>query len=123
DQICCWNEIVQEPEPLCLNSCQQKIYPCRVPIGHEVAGCVRPAPSASIVFGLGRRGGVVGKSRFQLRFNLNEIVGLGLEVARMGPLEACLEQASNPPIGIAEVIVDGWILGLELDGAFELLDR
>src|SRR6516164_7536526 len=34
-----------------------------------------------------------------------------------------LEQASNPPIGIAEVIVDGRILGLELDGALELLDR
>ena len=72
------------------------------------------APSASIVFGLGRRGGVVGKPRFQLRFDLDEIVGLGLEVARMGPLEARLQQASNPPIGIAEVIVDGRILGLSL---------
>src|SRR5215472_6377868 len=30
DQSCCWNEIVQEPDPLCLNSRQQKIYPCRV---------------------------------------------------------------------------------------------
>jgi hypothetical protein len=27
------------------------------------------------------------------------------------------------PIGIAEVIVDGRILGLELDGVLELLDR
>src|SRR5262249_35973088 len=91
-------------------------------IGHEVAGCVRPAPSASIVFGLGRRGGVVGKPRFQLGFNLNEIVVLGLEVARMGPLEARLELASDPPIGIAEMIIDGRILGLELNRTLELLD-
>src|SRR6476660_3451917 len=41
----------------------------------------------------------------------------------MRPLEARLQHASNPPIGIAEVIVDGWILGLEFDGALELLDR
>src|SRR5262249_53478439 len=53
----------------------------------EVAGCVRPAPSASIVFGLGRRGDVVAKPRFQLGFDFDEILGLGLEVARMGPLE------------------------------------
>src|SRR5260370_10079696 len=41
----------------------------------------------------------------------------------MRPLEARLQHASNPPIGIAEVIVDGWILGLEFDGALQLLDR
>src|SRR5262249_59794833 len=50
-------------------------------------------------------------------------VGLGLEVARVRPLEACLQYASNPPIGIPEVIVDGRVLGLELDGALQLLDR
>src|SRR6516162_7834227 len=92
----------------------------------QPAGCVRPAPSASAAVGLlvfRRRGGVVGKPRFQLGFDLSEILGLGLEVARMRPLEARLQHASNPPIGIAEVIVDGWILGLEFDGALELLDR
>src|SRR6516162_7427989 len=76
------------------------------------------------VFGRRRRwAGVVGKPRFQLGFNLNEIVGLGIEIARMGPLEARLQHASDPLIGIAEMIVDGRILGLELDGALELLDR
>jgi hypothetical protein len=60
-----------------------------------------------------------GSSRFQLGFDLNEILGLGLEVARMRPLETRLQHASDPPIGIAEVIVDGRILGLELDGALE----
>jgi hypothetical protein len=29
-------------------------------------------------------------------------LGLGLEIARMGPLEARLDHASDPPIGIAE---------------------
>src|SRR5215831_10616790 len=76
------------------------------------------------VFGRrGRRAGVVGKPRFQLGFDLNEILGLGLEVARMRPLETRLQHAFDPPIGIAEMIVDGGILGLELDGALELLDR
>src|SRR5258708_12446933 len=41
----------------------------------------------------------------------------------MRPLEARLQPASDPQIGIAEMIVDGWILGLELDGLLELLDR
>src|SRR5262245_51134815 len=75
------------------------------------------------VFGLGRRGGVVGKPRFQLGFDLNKILGLGLEVARMRPLETRLQHPSDLPIGIAEMIVDGRILGLELDGALELFDR
>jgi hypothetical protein len=71
------------------------------------------------VFGL--RGGFVGQPRFQLGFN--EIVGLGLEVARVGPLEARLQHASDPPICITEMVVDGRILWLELDGALEMLDR
>ena len=76
------------------------------------------------VFGRrGRRAGVVGKPRFQLGFDLNEILGLGLEVARMRPLEARLQHAFDPPIGIAEMIVDGRILGLKLDGALELFAR
>jgi hypothetical protein len=48
-----------------------------------------------------------GKPRFQFGFDLNEILRLGVEVARMRPLEARLEHASDPPIGIAEMIVDG----------------
>src|SRR6516162_2471709 len=67
------------------------------------------APVGLLVFGLRRRGGVVGKPRFQLGFDLDEILGLGLEIARVRPLEACLEHASNPPIGIAEMVVNGRI--------------
>jgi CheY-like chemotaxis protein len=46
-----------------------------------LAGCVRAAPSASAAAGLlvfGPRGRGVGKSRFQLGFDLGEILGLGL---------------------------------------------
>src|SRR5215831_15998699 len=78
------------------------------------------APVGLLVFGLRRRRGFVGKPRFQLGFDLNEIPGLGLEVARMRPLEARLQHASDLPIGVAEMIVDGWILGLEFDGALQL---
>jgi hypothetical protein len=68
-------------------------------IGHDVAAGVRPAPSASAAAGLlvfGPRGRVVGKSRFQLLFDLDEILGLGLEVTRMRPLEPRLEFARSP---------------------------
>jgi len=41
----------------------------------------------------------------------------------MCPLETRLEGAANAPIGVAEMIVDGRIFRLELDCAFELLDR
>ena len=41
----------------------------------------------------------------------------------MRPLEPRLEHATDPPVGIAEMIVDGRVFRLELDGAFELLDR
>src|SRR5262245_5625015 len=76
-----------------------------------------------LVFGLGSRGCILGKPGFQLGLDLVEIFRLGLEVARVRPLEARLKHASHPPVRIAEVIVDGGILGLELDGALELLDR
>src|SRR5262245_41158604 len=76
-----------------------------------------------LVFGLGSRRCVVGKPGFQLGLDLVEIFRLGLEVARVRPLEARLEHASHSPVRIAEVIVDGGILGFELDGALELLDR
>ena len=38
----------------------------------------------------------------------------------MGPLEFGLEDAADSPIGVAKVVVDGWIFRLELDCAFEL---
>ena len=41
----------------------------------------------------------------------------------MCPLEFCFQHAAGPPIGVAEMIVDGRIFGLELDRALELLHR
>src|SRR5262249_57444459 len=49
--------------------------------------------------------------------------GRGWECARRRPVEAPSKLAPAPPIGIAEMIVDGGILGLEFDRALELLDR
>ena len=50
-----------------------------------------------------------------------QVVGLGLEVAGMVPLEPRLELVARAPVGVAEVVVDGRVAGLERDGAFELL--
>src|SRR5262250_1478992 len=97
-----------------------------MPRRDTTAPVIARSPSASAAVGLlvfRRRGGVVGKPRFQLGFNLNEIVGLGLEVACVRPLETSLELASDPPVSVAEMIIDGRVLGLELDRALELLDR
>ena len=41
----------------------------------------------------------------------------------MRPLEVGFQRAADAPIGVAEVVVDRRILGLELDRAFKLLDR
>ena len=41
----------------------------------------------------------------------------------MRPLERGLQRAADLPVGVAEMIVDGRILGLELDRALEMLHR
>ena len=41
----------------------------------------------------------------------------------MRPLEFGFQGAAEAPIGVAEVIVDGRILGLQLHGALEVLHR
>ena len=64
-----------------------------------------------------------GRPVFSFCWIAGEIVGFRPEIARMRPLKARLDHAADLPIGIAQVIVDGRILGLELDGAVELLDR
>src|SRR5712671_5275164 len=72
--------------------------------------------------GGGRRLRHVGEAGLQLLLDLLEIVGFRLEVARMRPLELGLQRAADPPVGVAEMVVDGRIDRLELDGALELLD-
>src|SRR3954451_10284832 len=73
--------------------------------------------------GLGFRGRLLGQTGFELFLDLDELIRLGLEIARVRPLETCLELAADLPIGIAEMIVDGGIFRLELDRVFEVLDR
>ena len=41
----------------------------------------------------------------------------------MRPLELRLERAADPPVGVAEMVVDGRVVRLELDRALELLHR
>src|SRR5262249_57327183 len=83
--------------------------------------------SAAVALLLGRVRGwrrrFVGEARLELLLDLLEIVGLGLEVARVRPLELGFEPATDAPIGVAEMVVDGRIDRLELDCALELLHR
>src|SRR5262245_42081459 len=70
---------------------------------------------------LGNVGCLLGQSAFELILDLDEIVRLGLEITRMRPLEARLDHATDLPVDVAQMIVDGRILGLEFDGMFEML--
>ena len=68
---------------------------------------------------LGNVGCFLGQSAFELVLDLDEIVRLGLEITRMRPLEAGLNHATDLPVGVAQMVVDGRILGLELDSMLE----
>ena len=57
-----------------------------------------------------RRGSSSGRPILQLLLDLLQVVRLGLEIARMRPLETRFQRAADSPIGIAEMIVDGRIL-------------
>src|SRR6185312_5513119 len=89
----------------------------------------REKRSASVTFFLrlrslvGLRGCRLLQPVLQLRLDLRQFVRVGLEIARMRPLEARLEHTADAPIGVAQMIVDGRIFRLQLDRAFELLHR
>src|SRR5262245_15134858 len=72
--------------------------------------------------GLGRGSGLIQQPGLELLLDLHEVLGIGLEVAGMGPLEARLKHTAYLPIDVAQMIIDRGILGLEFDRAFEMLD-
>src|SRR3954451_15133767 len=72
---------------------------------------------------LGNVGCLLGQAALELVLDLDEIVWLGLEITRMRPLEARLNHATDLPVGIAQMVVDGRILGLELDSMLKMLYR
>src|SRR5438874_6573110 len=85
------------------------------------------ARSAAAVFFFlifrGCRGSVVRQPILELGLDFRQLFGLGLEVARMGPLEFRLQRTAGAPIGVAEMVVNGGILWLEIDGALEIFHR
>src|SRR5579871_540565 len=56
----------------------------------------------------------------ELRLNAFHLVGFGLELQGAAPLKARFGLAVSAPISIAQVIVDGRILGQQLDRALEI---
>src|SRR5688572_29794478 len=52
-----------------------------------------------------------------------QVLGLRARILRVLPLEARLEVAPDLPIGVAEMVIDDRIAGLELDRLLELLHR
>src|SRR4029079_664556 len=85
------------------------------------------ALSAAVAGLLGSVGGggrgLLGKADFELLLDLVQVFRLGLELARVRPLKPRLERPPGLPIGVAEVIVDGRVVGLELDRALQALHR
>src|SRR5258707_15476331 len=86
----------------------------------------RPLAALAVFFflvGGSRRRGVLGQAVLDLGLDLRQLFRLRLEVAGMGPLELGFQRAADAPIGVAEMVVDGGILGLEVDRALEILHR
>src|SRR5207244_1625539 len=74
-------------------------------------------------FCLGDVGRLLGHASLELVLDLGKLVRFGLEIARVRPLEARLQNATHLPVSIAQMIVDGRVLGLELDRVLEVLYR
>src|SRR3984893_6878088 len=81
--------------------------------------------STPVFFRFGLRRGWMGllETMFNLVQDFDLILRLGIEVARVIPLEMRLEFASGTPIGIAEMVVDHGIRRFKVDRPFELLHR
>ena len=67
--------------------------------------------------------GLVRQSGFDFLQNGRKILRLGAHVARVVPLEMRFGLAIDAPIGVAQMIVDDGICGLQLDRLFQLLRR
>src|SRR5262245_4683504 len=70
---------------------------------------------------LGNVGCFLWQSTFELVLDLDELLRLRLEIARMRPLKARLDHATDLPVSVAQMVIDGRILGLELDGVLQML--
>ena len=67
---------------------------------------------------------VVAAARFaSLSSIFGKSSGFGLQVARVRPLELRFQRTVDLPIDVAEMIVDGRVVGLQFDGALEVLHR
>src|SRR5713101_5150811 len=88
----------------------------------------QPPSTALAVFFLlvrGGRGGrsIIGQPVVDLGLDLRQFLRLRFQVAGMGPLEFRLQRAADAPIGVAEMVVDRRVFGLEIDRALEIFHR
>src|SRR5215470_962454 len=84
---------------------------------------VSSAPASDALFLLVGVGGVrlLLEADLELLLDFDQLILLGLEIARVRPLEFCLQHAIDLPINVAEVIVDGRIDRLEFDRLLKVL--
>src|SRR3954462_16002428 len=80
----------------------------------------RPVGSAAVLLqrGLGRRRLV--EPLLELAHDLRQVLRLGARVLRVLPLEARLKMAPYLPIGVAEMVIDDGIAGVQLERLLEL---
>ena len=84
--------------------------------------CAWTLRALAVLLGLHRRGGRF-HAVLDLAFDLADLVGVRLEVEGTAPLELGLRLAADPPIGIAQMVVQHRVLRLQLHGALEIADR
>src|SRR5215210_2511543 len=91
-------------------------------------GDTEAAPKSAAVAGFLRpfgfcRGGLVAQTDAQLLLDFNEFFWIGFKVARVRPLEFGFQLATDFPVNIAEMIVDGRVLRPQFDRALQMFGR
>ncbi len=85
---------------------------------HLLSGICSRYPSCCVLTAAGRGLEAV----LDLALDRADLIGVGLEVEGPVPLELRLRLAPDPPVSIAEMVVQHRILGLQLDRALEVAD-
>src|SRR5499427_2354062 len=81
------------------------------------------ADTLLLLVGVGRVRLLLLEADLELLFDFRQLIVLGLEVSRMGPLELCFQHAIDFPVYVTQVVVDGRVDRLEFDRALQVLHR
>src|ERR1700719_681662 len=89
----------------------------------EVVASSAAADTFLLLVGVGGVRFFVLEADLELLLDFHQIVLLGLQVPRVGPLELCFKHAIDLPVNIAQMVVDGRVDRFQFDRALKVLHR